>query len=140
MTPARLVIDASVLGAAFFNEAGSDRARAFLKAAPPLIAPDLLTLEIASIAAKKVWRQEASVEVGRKAVAMIGDFVERLISADSLAGRAYSLAAQHRFSAYDAAYLALAENEACQLVTLDDKLVQRAVAAGLGALIQPLDG
>lgn len=125
------VIDASVLAAAFFNEALSDTARAYLRGGPELLAPDLLRLEIASIAAKKVWRGEATVEVGAQAVRAIDDFVAEIRATATLAERAYLLAANHRISAYDAGYLALAESESLTLITFDDRLIARAAEARL---------
>lgn len=93
------VLDASVLAAAFFNEDRSSEARAYLKRSPRLIAPDLLRLEIASIAAKKVWKGEASLEAGSRAVSAIDEFVITTHGSDALIERVFVLAATHRFSA-----------------------------------------
>ena len=139
MTRAEEVVDASVIGAAFFNEAASASARAWLIAAPRLIAPDLLYAEIASIAAKKVWRGEASTEAGARSIEAIDDFLAEAIPLGELAGQAFDLAAKHRFSAYDATYLALAEQRETRLVTLDRKLVDRATQAGVGHLLRELE-
>lgn len=128
------VIDASVLAAAFFNEDRSNEARDWLRDGPHLVAPDLLRIEIASIAAKKVWRGEASREAASRALLAIDDFVGRLEPAKALVGEALSLAADHRFSAYDATYLALARIEGVTLVTFDDKLIARANETGLAGL------
>lgn len=128
------VTDASVLAAAFFNEAYSNEARTYLRSGPALVAPDLLRLEIASISAKKVWRGEAPASVSIRAIRSIDEFVVRTTSSADLAERAFDLAASHRFSAYDAAYLALAELEGAPLVTLDDRLIARASEVGLGRL------
>lgn len=129
------VIDASVLAAAFFTEDGSPEARAFLERGPRLIAPDLLRLEIANIAAKKVWKGEASLEAGSRAVSAIDEFVISTHGGDALIERVFVLAATHRFSAYDSAYLALAELEQVPVMTFDQKLIARAREAGLGALV-----
>lgn len=87
-----------------------------------------------SIAAKKIWKGEASQEAGARALAAIDDFVIRLMPSDVLVGSALDLAAQHRFSAYDAVYLALARKEDVSLVTFDDRLIERADKAGMPAL------
>ena len=139
MTPAEVVVDASVIGAAFFNEAASASARVWLINAPRLIAPDLLYAEIASIAAKKVWRGEAPTEVGARSIEAIADFLAEAVPTGELAGRAFALVAQHRFSAYDATYLALAERREIQLVTLDRKLCVRARQAGISHLLRELE-
>lgn len=130
------VIDASVLAAAFFNEEHSEEARTYLRGGQTLVAPDLLRLEVASIAAKKVWRGEASVEASLRAIRAIDDFILGTRSSVDLVDRAFDLAQTHRISAYDAAYLALAELEDAPLITLDDKLIQRAREAGLGQLVR----
>jgi predicted nucleic acid-binding protein len=136
------IMDASLMAAVLFAEDHSDRARRCLSdeldAGHALIAPDLLALEIASIAAKKVWRGETSTTDGKAAIAATLDLVARPVGASDLAGRAFELAAAHRFSAYDAAYLALAEARACRIATLDDRLVRRAEQAGLSHLIHPV--
>jgi predicted nucleic acid-binding protein len=132
--PAECVVDASVIGAAIFNEVASAEARRFLAKGPHLIAPDLLIVEITSLAAKKVWRNEATDEVGRRALAALGDFIGEFVPAGRLAPRAFALAAAHRFSAYDALYLALAESRSRRLITLDDRMIERAAQARLGNL------
>ncbi len=132
------VIDASVVGAAFFNEAHSSLARRFLAQASPLFAPTLLVAEIASLSAKKVWRGEASSAAGERALAVLPDFVGTFVDLAPLAERAFQLAAQHRFSAYDGFYLALAESRACRVVTLDARLIDRARSCGLEVLVASL--
>jgi predicted nucleic acid-binding protein len=131
----RWVVDASVVGAAFFNEARSDEARVFLATYDDLIAPDLLFAEIASLSAKKVWRGEADETAARRAVRTLRQVVAEFIGGAALAETALALSARHRFSAYDAFYLSLAEARGLQLVTFDEKLIDRANAAGLGGLV-----
>lgn len=129
------VIDASAFGAALFNETASAEARRFLSAGVPLIAPDLLFAEIASLSAKKVWRGEAPPEAGPRALATLRDFIGEFVASEELAEGAFELAAKHRVSAYDGIYLALARTRGLRAVTLDDRLIARAQAAGLGALV-----
>lgn len=139
---AERVIDASLVAATLFAEEHSQRARRFLSdeldAGRTLIGPDLLALEISSIAAKKVWRGETSTADGAAALAATLELVASPVETRDLAGRAYELASGHRFSAYDAAYLALAEARACQIATLDDRLVRQAKQEGLSHLIHPV--
>jgi len=137
------VIDASVVAAVLFKEIGSDSARSFLDreltAGSTLGAPDLMPLEVASIAAKKVWRADVDPEDGRAAVQTALDLIkDNTISASTLALRAHELAAAHHFSAYDACYLALAENRTIRVATLDAKLARRADETGLGHLVHLL--
>lgn len=139
---AERVIDASLIAATLFAEEHSQRARRFLSdeldAGRTLIGPDLLALEIASIAAKKVWRSETSAMDGAAALTAALELVAAPVGLRDLAGRACEFAAAHRFSAYDATYLALAEARACRLATLDDRLVRRAEQAGFSHLIHPV--
>lgn len=136
--PADKVVDASVIGAAFFNEIGSEAASNFLASHPGLSAPVLLYAEVASLAAKKAWRGEASAEAGQRALAALSDFITDWAGLDDLATPAFVLAERHRFSAYDAIYLALAEARKTVVVTLDMKLVKRLEAAGLSYLVEAL--
>lgn len=135
---AEWVIDASVIGAAFFEEDGTAVARAFLTQDDHFVAPDLLTIELASIAAKKVWRGLTTVAVGEKALADLSELVTETTCVAFVAHRAFLLAAQHRFSAYDASYLALAETRQIKVATLDGKLVRRAEQAGFAHLVHAL--
>lgn len=136
--PAEWVLDASLVAAVLFDEERSPAARRFLAAAVEadavLSAPDLMALEIASIAAKKVWRGETSETDGSAAIEIAFRLLGPMIPMTGLAQRAYALAARHRFSAYDAAYLALAENRNGRVATLDARLANRADQEGFGHL------
>jgi predicted nucleic acid-binding protein len=133
--PADFICDASVLGAAFFRETGTPAARRFLEAGHLLVAPELLWIEMASLAAKKVWRNEATLDVGNRAIEAVSEFVSEAEPLRPLTKRALDLAASHQVSAYDAAYLALAEARGAPVATLDAKLAMKASAAGLDRLI-----
>lgn len=134
------VVDASVLGAAFFEEAATPAARRFLSNETELIAPSLLAYEIASIAAKKTWRGQASMEVCERAVRDTRRLAALVEPRTELMLTAYGWAREHRLSAYDASYLALAQSLSLTVVTLDERLVARARAAGLSAHITLLPG
>jgi predicted nucleic acid-binding protein len=136
--PGSFVIDASVAAKLHFFEGGSDQAAAFVEDADRLVAPDLLFIEMASIAAKNVRRKIASRDRARLAVAAVTELLDAAVSLSDLAPRAFELAAAHGFSAYDGAYLALAEAEGIELVTADEKLVRRAREANLSHLVRPL--
>lgn len=132
------VVDASVLGAAFFEEKGSQRARQFLLEHQCLVAPDLLALEIASLSAKKVWRGLATSDVGTEALKQLPGLLQLLRPGQAEIQQAYDLAAKHHISAYDAIYMTLALARQAKLVTLDDKLVEKAREAGLGDWVRPI--
>jgi predicted nucleic acid-binding protein len=136
--PGRYVIDASVAAKLYFTEAGSNLAETVVRAADRLIAPDLLFLEMASIAAKNVRRAISSLEQAADAVDSLSGILDETVPLPGLAGRAFQLAHEYGFSAYDGAYLALAEAEGIELVTADEKLVRRAREANLSHLVRPL--
>lgn len=137
--PGEQVVDASVLGAALFDEEHSAAAQAFLiDSDTALVAPELLMLEFANIAAKKTWRGDISFAEAARAVAGTRSLLRETASAEDLADRAFELGATHRFSAYDAAYLALAEMRGLTVATLDLKLVNRARDSGLGHLVRAI--
>lgn len=140
--PAEWVLDASVVGAVLFNEDHSAVARRFFQTAldadAQFHAPDLMALEVASMAAKKVWRGELTEADGVAAVGSALRLVEEATPVTQLTVRAHVLAARHRFSAYDAAYLALAEMLGSRVATLDIKLVNRAGQEGLSGLVHQI--
>jgi predicted nucleic acid-binding protein len=55
-----------------------------------------------------------------------------------LADRAFQLSCEHGLSAYDGAYLALAEDEGLRVLTADIRLLRRAETSGLSHLVQAL--
>jgi len=137
--PGSFVIDASVAAKLHFIEDGSDQAAAFVEGAEGLIAPDLLHVEMASIAAKNVRRGFVSQERARLAVEAVTDLLDTAVPMAELAPRAFELAATHGFSAYDGAYLALAESRDLKVITADAKLVRLAHQAGLARLVLLLE-
>jgi predicted nucleic acid-binding protein len=135
---ADLVLDASVAAKFFFNEDGSDKAEALLTSGAIVAAPDLLLLELASIAATKVRRGLAPEATARDAVNAIVDLIDEVAPARDLRVRAYIFARDDGFSAYDGSYLALADRLGVPVVTADNRLVERARSAGVGRLVRPL--
>ena len=136
--PGSFVIDASVAAKLHFVEDGSDQAAAFVEDVDRLTAPDLLHIEMASIAAKNVRRGIASQDRAGLAVAGVSELLDAVVPLSELAPRAFELAAAYGFSAYDAAYLALAEIENIAVVTANEKLIRRARDADLSHLVRSL--
>jgi predicted nucleic acid-binding protein len=135
---ADLILDASVAAKFFFNEAGSDRAEALLTSGVVVAAPDLLFLEMASIAATRVRRGLDSETIAREAVNAVVDLIDEVASAGDLRVRAYIFARDDGFSAYDGSYLALAERLGVPVVTADQRLVERAETVGIARLVRRL--
>lgn len=119
----RLVADATVLAAALFGEAEQQQAAALLQARS-LCAPHLVDYEMANVALKKLRRERlaesavlaclevyAALDLERHAVAV---------------GPVLALAQRYQLTAYDAAYLWLAEQLEAPLATFDAQLATAA--------------
>lgn len=127
-----VVLDASVAAKCFFPEEGSAQAGALVMSGAWIIAPDLIFAEMASVAAKRVRRDGVTDAVARRSVNALGDLLNETWPMAALSERAFDLAWRHGLSAYDGAYVALAEARGARLVTADERLVRKAVEAGLG--------
>lgn len=116
-----IVIDASVLVNAIADDAADGgRARGELRAGGEIAAPDLIDVETVA-ALRRRWLG-GTLSAGRFAAA-IEDLEALAIDrypALGLMRRAYELRAN--ISAYDAAYVALAETLDCELLTADRRL------------------
>lgn len=133
------VLDASVAVKCLVDEADSDLARAAVAARADWIAPDLIFLEVASVALKSVrrgWLERAQAEA---MVSGLPQVLAEVTPSDALAAAAFRLAADHGFSVYDAAYLALADARNTWVLTADLRLAERARSAGLAKLVRTLD-
>ena len=134
-----VVLDASVAAKLFFEEVGSGQAAELADSGVVLLAPDLIHVEFASIAAKKARRREISDALGASALAGLAAVLDEVVPSGALAGRAYAFAVEQGCSAYDGLYLALAEQRGCPVITADLRLVRRIVDAGMAHLIQALE-
>jgi predicted nucleic acid-binding protein len=116
------VVDASLIAALLFAEAGQHDARERLVRCQP-VAPDLLPYELANVAVNKLRRGHAEDAV-RASLADLPALGIELHPIDASA--ALDIAARHGLTAYDAAYLALAEHLCCPLYTFDRQLAEAA--------------
>lgn len=118
------VVDASALAALLFGEPEGGRIAERFEGAR-LIAPDLLGLELANACLKKIRRQPDR----REALLAAFDLFERMeierIGVDP--AQSLRLADVTGLTAYDAAYLWLANETGAELVTLDGRLSAAAV-------------
>ncbi|HET6548643.1 MAG TPA: type II toxin-antitoxin system VapC family toxin [Solirubrobacter sp.] len=117
-----IVVDSAAVVDVLTNAPGCEALRAHL-AAEELHAPALLDFEFVS--ALRGLTLACQLSAGRAQDALT-DFehlpIHRWTSGDALRRRAYSL--RDNLSAYDAAYVALAEALRCALVTRDGRLVR----------------
>lgn len=96
-----------------------------------VLAPQLLLAEVANVLLRKHRRGELSVQELRELVQTIEAMPIRLCEHGPLLWPACALAEAHGLSAYDALYLALAEQHGARLITSDEELDKVACAIGL---------
>jgi predicted nucleic acid-binding protein len=126
-----IVLDASVLVDVLLRVRGTEAIKPRLLAAERLHAPNLIDLEVAQVARRRVAFREMSVERGDEMIADLVDFPLRRYRHDFLLPRVWTL--RNNLSTYDAVYVALAEMLEAPLLTRDKRL---AGAAGHHATIE----
>jgi predicted nucleic acid-binding protein len=123
----KYVIDASVGFKWEVLEADSDKARQlrddFVNSVHQLLAPDLFPTEVGN--ALLVAERRGRIAAGDSPI-LLADVITTLPAllpaVPDLLPRALEIARQANRSIYDCLYVALAEKEACELVTSDQKL------------------
>jgi predicted nucleic acid-binding protein len=116
-----IVLDASVLANAISDDdADGHRARKELRAAGELAAPDLVDVETTAVLRKRWLAGSISDERFAVAIEDLEDLDLDRYPTLPLMRRAYELRAN--LTAYDAAYVALAELLGCGLLTGDGRL------------------
>jgi predicted nucleic acid-binding protein len=119
------VVDASALAALLFDEPEAGAVAERLEDGN-LVAPALLSFEIASVCLKKLRSSPQQREALLAAFALYARMPIEVVEVDH--ADTLRLAEAFGLSSYDAAYLWLAQKLAAELVTLDRRL-QTAVAA-----------
>jgi predicted nucleic acid-binding protein len=123
----KYVLDSSVAFKYCVLENDSAKATALIeeyrKSLHDLISPDLFSYELAH-ALTRAERQKR-MAVGDAELSWVNFMTDPpyLIDAQPLINRAIGIASHHRIGVYDCVYVALAEREACELLTADAKLV-----------------
>lgn len=121
------MVDASVVAKWYFDEPGCEEARALLagalEAGRPLVAPDLLAIEMANLAWKKARRGEVTAQQAAAICRSVPESVGPLVPSASLLAAALELALALGQPVYDCLYLALAESEDGEVVTADRRLL-----------------
>ena len=127
-----IVIDASALLEALLRTSAAKAVEDRLFAPrQTLHAPHLLDVEVAQVIRRYAAKGEIDTERGRMALADLADFPLRRYPHDFLLPRIWDL--RNNLTAYDAAYVALAEVLDAPLLTRDRRL---ATAAGQRAQIE----
>lgn len=123
-----LVVDASVATLWVLEQPGSARAAA-LREEDGLIAPSLVAAEIASAIWKAARRGDVAPADALVAIEAALLPFDALMPTEELRVRALALAIGLDYSVYDCFYLALAEREACALISADSRLIAAAKRA-----------
>jgi predicted nucleic acid-binding protein len=120
-----LVADASVIAVALFGEGGQAEAVALLHGRA-LHAPHLLDQEIASVGLKKLRKEELDREA---LTAVLNAYARLEIERHAVDAEAtVRIAERYDLTAYDAAYLYVAQQLTAPLATLDGRLAAAARA------------
>jgi predicted nucleic acid-binding protein len=122
------VVDASVVAKWFLPEPHKDNAerllRDFLNETVELTAPDLLIVEVGSLLWKRsTLRKEISAAQAAESYRKFLSLDIQVHPSSRLASAALKLAATEKHPIYDMVYIALAEQNACDFVTADEKLL-----------------
>lgn len=133
-----IVIDASVAVKWMISEDDSVAASSLRNF--PLLAPDLLLVEVASILWKKVRLGEVPASIAQAALPVLAESSIGLVTNKALVGMALELACDLNHSPYDMFYVALAIDRDIPLITADRRLVNkvRQVGSPWAHLITPL--
>ena len=135
------VVDASIAGAWLLpDETNALAEYAMVRMADEdAVAPDLLQHEVRNILLIAERRGRISPDSLHSALARLRAVPLRLVArGDDV--EIVRLARQHRLTAYDAAYLALALLEGLPLATLDRRLAEAALAEGIEVMQAPISG
>lgn len=119
--PLPIVIDSSALVELLLGRP-SAAAIAEILADQDNVAPDLIGVETVSTLRRLERQGHLKSERAEEAIADLLDAPIQLVKTSGLLERAWQL--RHTISAYDAIYIALAEDLACELVTLDKRLTR----------------
>ena len=123
------VLDSSVGFKWIVPELHSDKAlqlrEDFRNGLVELIAPDIFLIEIAHAITRAERQKRITPAQGALALADLMAVSPQLSSYIPLLPRAYEISSQTRVGVYDCLYVTLAEQEGCEFITADDKLLKK---------------
>jgi predicted nucleic acid-binding protein len=131
-----IVVDSSVVAAAFFPEPHRAAAAALLADGEELVAPELLLAEVANVVWKRHGRGEIEAAEANDLLADVLRLPISYIPAAELIESALELAVAVRRSVYDSMYLALAVRHGTVMVTGDERLVNALFSTPLAASVR----
>lgn len=115
-----IVVDASVLAVALGDDGPEGSEARSALAEETLIAPELIDLEVLSVLRRQVKSAHMTVARAERALSSLADLPMRRAPHRPLLQRCWEL--RQTVTAYDAAYIALAEAFGIALVTADARL------------------
>ncbi|MBN2450532.1 MAG: type II toxin-antitoxin system VapC family toxin [Lentisphaeria bacterium] len=133
-----VVVDASVVAAAFFPEPHHDAAREVLASSRVLYAPELLLAEVANVVWKRHTRAELSASDAEALLADVLSLPIEYTPTAALISMALPLALRTGRTVYDCLYLALAVTRGAILITGDQRLANALSGTPLAAHVQTL--
>ncbi|MEQ1890189.1 MAG: type II toxin-antitoxin system VapC family toxin [Alphaproteobacteria bacterium] len=133
-----LVVDASVACKWVLAEQGSGQARKLVESGEQLIAPAVLLVETANVFRRRLRLGEISEVQARHALTDVRAVIYYLEPVETLIDAAFDLSITMNHPVYDCLYLALAQQQDCEMVTADKKLASRATALKLGKFVRLL--
>jgi predicted nucleic acid-binding protein len=89
-----------------------------------LLSPDVFPIEVAHSLARAERRGEIKHGEGSRKMADVFAYMPGLLPYLPLLPKAFAIASQFRIGVYDCLYVVLAEQEGCELLTADDRLVR----------------
>lgn len=123
----KLILDSSVGLKWIFIESGSDKARKlrddYRNVVIELLAPDVFPVEFTHAVTRAERMNRITPSEGAEYVEAMLDSMPVLYPSLALIPRAYELSSQFRIGLYDCLYVALAEQEQCDMVTADQRLI-----------------
>ncbi|HLK10659.1 MAG TPA: type II toxin-antitoxin system VapC family toxin [Candidatus Binatia bacterium] len=126
-----IVVDASCVVEVLLRTSSAEAIESRWRRETTLHAPEIIDLEILQVMRRLVALRELSDDRAALAVDMLERLALRRWSHGALRRRIWAL--RRNLTAYDAAYVALAERIGCPLVTRDSRLAR---SAGHGARIE----
>lgn len=125
-----MIVDPSVVVKWFSIEPLHDEARVLLTGSAPLLAPDILPVEVANALWMKVERGELDEPEAVRAIAAVtGRGEPQLRPTPPLVRKAFEIARRLDHPVYDCVYLVLAEELDLPLITADQRFVTAARTA-----------
>lgn len=132
------VVDASVACKWFFDEDLSDHAHDLARAGTTMLAPDLILVECANVAWRRVVSRTVPLAQAEALLATLPRWFDTLAPSAELYEGAFRIACALRHPVYDCLYLMLAEREEMPLVSADEAFVSRVLDSRWAHLVESL--